>query len=224
MTVDFRAATTISLSWTSAGSVLDNYEVMWERDTSRECPGVDEDSATITGGSTSYTISRLEENSNYTITVIAISTAGSAISIPVTAMTGQAGKGLYSNMLGMISGYINFFPSAPSAPPTAVRTTGKTSSSITVQWGPVDCIQRIGDITGYSVRYGVQRSERSQTMSISGGNTTETTISGLTPSTTYSIEVAAVNSAGIGAYSSSISSFISGDDQYIWGIFYCISN
>ena len=61
-------------------------------------------------------------------------------------------------------------------------------------------------------------------MSISGGNITETTISGLTPSTTYSIEVATVNSAGIGAYSSSISSFISGDDQYILGIFNCIFN
>ena len=51
-------------------------------------------------------------------------------------------------------------------------------------------------------------------MSISGGNTTEVTISGLTPSTTYFIEVVAVNSAGIGAYSSLISSFISGNDQY----------
>ena len=39
-------------------------------------------------------------------------------------------------------------------------------------------------------------------MSVSGGNVTEATISGLTPSTTYSIEVAAVNSAGTGVYSS----------------------
>ena len=38
-------------------------------------------------------------------------------------------------------------------------------------------------------------------MSVSGGSVTEATISGLTPSTTYSIEVAAVNSVGTGAYS-----------------------
>ena len=38
-------------------------------------------------------------------------------------------------------------------------------------------------------------------MSVSGGSATEATISGLTPSTTYSIEVATVNSAGIGVYS-----------------------
>ena len=104
MTVDFRAATTISLSWTSTGSVVDSYEVMWERDTSRECPGMDEDSATITGGSTSYTISGLEEDSNYTITVAATNATGSAVSVPVTTMTGEAGEGLDSDMLGMVSG------------------------------------------------------------------------------------------------------------------------
>ena len=39
-------------------------------------------------------------------------------------------------------------------------------------------------------------------MSVSGGSVTEATISELTLSTTYSIEVAAVNSAGTGVYSS----------------------
>ena len=38
-------------------------------------------------------------------------------------------------------------------------------------------------------------------MSVSGGGATQTTIAGLIPSTTYSIEVAAVNSAGTGDYS-----------------------
>ena len=38
-------------------------------------------------------------------------------------------------------------------------------------------------------------------MSVSGGDTRQTTIPDLNPSTTYSIEVAAVNSAGIGNYS-----------------------
>ena len=92
--MDFRAATTISITWTGIGSVVDSYEVMWERDTSGECPGVDEGSATITGGSTSYTISGLEEDSSYTITVTATNAAGSAVSIPITAMTGEAGEGL----------------------------------------------------------------------------------------------------------------------------------
>ena len=86
--------TTIPLYWTSAGSQVDSYEVTWARDTSRECADVDKDSATISGSSTSHTISGLEEDSNYTITVTATNTAGSAVSIPVTAVTGEAGEGL----------------------------------------------------------------------------------------------------------------------------------
>ena len=38
-------------------------------------------------------------------------------------------------------------------------------------------------------------------MPVSGGSATEATISSLMPSTTYSIQVAAVNSAGPGSYS-----------------------
>ena len=38
-------------------------------------------------------------------------------------------------------------------------------------------------------------------MSVSGDSVTEATISSLMPSTTYSIQVAAVNSAGIGVHS-----------------------
>ena len=38
-------------------------------------------------------------------------------------------------------------------------------------------------------------------MNVSGGSVTEATISSLMSSTTYSIQVAAVNSAGIGVYS-----------------------
>ena len=49
--------------------------------------------------------------------------------------------------------------------------------------------------------YGVQGSGSTQTESVSGGATTEATISGLAASTNYSIEVAAVNSAGTGVYS-----------------------
>ena len=94
VSVGSTAATTISLSWTSAGSVVDSYEVVWERDTSGECSDEDVGSDTITDGSTSYTITGLEEDSSYTITVNATNAAGSAVSDPVTGMTGEAGEGL----------------------------------------------------------------------------------------------------------------------------------
>ena len=53
------------------------------------------------------------------------------------------------------------------------------------------------------MRYGVQGSavgDRTVQM-VSGGDTAQTTISGLSPSTNYSIEVAAVNILGTGTYS-----------------------
>ena len=93
---------------------------------------------------------------------------------------------------------------APSTAPTCVSVSEVTSTSITVQWGEVDCIHSNGDITGYTVLYAVQVNGSIQTVSVSGGGSTQTIISGLTPSTNYSIEVAAVNSVGTGVYSNVI--------------------
>ena len=101
-----------------------------------------------------------------------------------------------------------FYPPVPSAAPTSVSVSEVTSSSITVQWEAVNCIHRNGDITGYSVRYGVQ------TVNVSGGGATQTIISGLTASTEYSIQVAAVNSAGTGVYSNAIMQLTQGIVSY----------
>ena len=115
-------------------------------------------------------------------------------------------------------------PPAPSAAPTNVRMTGITSTTITLRWGKVPCIEQNGDITGYLVWY------ESQTQDVSGGSVTETTISNLTPSTTYNVRVAAVNDAGTGDYSNIISIMTSGIMyhimQYRWikHIFYLIVN
>ena len=87
--------------------------------------------------------------------------------------------------------------SAPSAPPSSVRVSVESSTAISVQWGPVEpCADQNGPITGYSVRYGTE------TMSVTGNSSGGmTTISGLTPSTTYSIQVAAENN---GPYSTAV--------------------
>ena len=96
-------------------------------------------------------------------------------------------------------------PPAPSAPPTSVRVSEVTSSSITVQWGTVDCIHRNGDITGYSVQY------ESETVSVSGDSSGGMyVISGLMPSTTYSIQVTAEISADTGPYSAAINQLTAG--------------
>ena len=84
------------------------------------------------------------------------------------------------------------------------------SSSITVQWGSVPCIHQNGAITGYSVQYGVMGSGSTQMLTVNGATVNEATISGLMSSTTYSIGVAAVNSAGAGEYSDPITAMTDG--------------
>ena len=77
-----------------------------------------------------------------------------------------------------------------------------TSSSITVQWGPVDCIHRNGDITGYSVQYGEVGNAGTVNEMVSGDFSGGMyTISGLIAATPYTVEVAAETSAGPGPYS-----------------------
>ena len=76
-----------------------------------------------------------------------------------------------------------------------------TGTSITVQWRPVDCIHHNGDLTGYILRYEAQESGDTQTHTARGE---QATILNLMSSTTYSIKVAAVNSAGIGEFSPAI--------------------
>ena len=95
MTAGTTTATTITISWISAGSEDVSYEVMWERDTSLKCTSFsDMDSITITDDSiTSYDITELEEDSTYSITVAASNSAvSSAVSNTVTAMTMEAGE------------------------------------------------------------------------------------------------------------------------------------
>ena len=91
--------------------------------------------------------------------------------------------------------------SVPSAPPTSVKVTKVTGNTITVKWKPVECSHQNGEITGYLVQYRVEPSGKELVV-----NTSEKliTLPNLMPFTTYSIEVAAVNSAGIGNFSSAV--------------------
>ena len=93
---------------------------------------------------------------------------------------------------------------APSAAPTSVSVLPNvTSSSITVQWEMVPCINRNGDIAGYLVQYEQVGSGSPHTLTVSEGGIL-TTIQSVMSSTNYSIQVAAENSAGTGPYSDRI--------------------
>ena len=80
-------ATFISLSWDSAGTRVDSYQVAWKRSTGGECSDVDEGMAIVNGSSTSFTIPTLQEDSAYTIIIEAANGAGNTVSNPVSGWT-----------------------------------------------------------------------------------------------------------------------------------------
>ena len=99
----------------------------------------------------------------------------------------------------------------PSAAPTPI-SIGSTTSRITVQWGGIDCVHHNGDLTGYIVRHGVQQSaDRTVEMATGDSSGGMYTISRLSAATEYTVEVAAVNSAGVGVYSDPIVAMTDGE-------------
>ena len=103
VTLDSTTNTTIPLTWTSPGPVVDSYVVEWA---SRECPNMDEGSTTITDGSTSYTISGLQEGSSYTVNVTATNTAGSAVSDPVSRRTQDTSECSFQTLLAEVRNFM----------------------------------------------------------------------------------------------------------------------
>ena len=95
-----------------------------------------------------------------------------------------------------------------------------TSSSITVQWGRVSCIDRNSVITGYTVRYGQTGSTTTVMESVSGTSFSDRmfTASGLIALTDYTFEVAAVSSEGTGPFSTGTVVKTSGSTFMCYGI------
>ena len=75
-------------------------------------------------------------------------------------------------------------------------------TNITIEWNEVECADRNGDITSFKVRYGPSSipSDRS-IKTISNPNSRTFSVGGREIRTSYSFEVAAVNSNGTGPYS-----------------------
>ena len=95
------------------------------------------------------TIEDLEESATYSITVRATNAVGSAVSPGANGMTSEASKISQHIVMSCVN---MLFSAVPSGSPTVVSATS-TSTTITVHWEPVDCIDRNGVITSYSVQY-----------------------------------------------------------------------
>ena len=86
-------STTIALSWTQSGSSVDSYTVSYNY-TIRRC-GSDPESGSeeiSDGNARSFTWTDLEEDSDYTITLTAISLTGQLTSNQISTTTNTAGS------------------------------------------------------------------------------------------------------------------------------------
>ena len=98
----------------------------------------------------------------------------------------------------------------PTGPPTSVSSGAITATNITVRWEQVACLDRNGEITGYTIVVTNRVNEtvparENETVYVEvGGNVRKTVVSELSPSTDYSVRVAAVNGAGVGPHSDTV--------------------
>ena len=88
------------------------------------------------------------------------------------------------------------FSSAPTDSPMPREGT-VTARSITIEWDELPCLERNGVITSYIVEARAG-GEADRTVNVNDGSAREATLSGLTPSTAYTVSLQAVNSADSG--------------------------
>ena len=99
----------------------------------------------------------------------------------------------------------------PSSSPQNVTVASVDPASLMVTWQPPPLIDQNGPLTGYAITY--QRNGYLDVMNVSVTGT-HFTISGLNPFVNYSVSVAAINTDGIGVFSTIISLLSGQDGKY----------
>ena len=88
----------------------------------------------------------------------------------------------------------------PSGAPVLLVPVIINSTAVSLSWGEVNCTERNGAITGYSVQYSIVGGIQSTIVNVTG-DVTSTVIDGLIKLLHYLVSVAAINDNGIGPYS-----------------------
>ena len=151
------------------------------------------------GNASNYTTSSLKAGTRCNINVTAVFHDGNSNTVTASTNTTSAGKATHVHCMGGIS-YCIHNSAAPAGAPVGLTNTTVNKTSITVVWDTVPCSQQNGPITGYKLFYNDTNSNN-VSVNISRNNHRLYNIQELTPSTRYTIAVAAVNDGGTGPYS-----------------------
>lgn len=170
------------------------------------CDGVPGGAVMVERATTfTHTLSNLQAYTEYSITVRARGADG--LGSPSTARTGRtAADGKLEECTDKIQGCMHvplLCTTVPGPPQMVSVINGSSSSGIAVSWREPNCSD-INDngVTGYQIRYGVlSETRRSTTPTITSGTMFTISASGLQLFTDYSIQVAAINSEGVGTFS-----------------------
>ena len=106
--------------------------------------------------------------------------------------------------------YIHVFSPVPTGAPGGLINTSLESRSLSVVWGAVHCPYQGGPVTGYRLRY----SNGTSIVNTAGEGSRRHVLDGLTPFTSYSMQVAAINDGGTGPYSPALTVETLQDGEY----------
>ena len=188
------------MNWTIPSSEDGNYVTYYIISYTPSCPELSSVNDTVSVAphqsitTYSYTLRGLYSGMNYTITVRAGNVLGGSNYSTITAKTQTiTGRFNCSNLNN------SCFDIVPTGWPTSLQVSPVDSTANRILWNEVNCSQRNGLITGYTVMI----SNSSITYNL---NSTERYIilNDLVFGTVYNISVAAVNSVGRGPFSDPI--------------------
>ena len=91
-------------------------------------------------------------------------------------------------------------------------TVSTTSRSVSVSWDAIECMEQNGVITGYEVKF--QKEEGGTDEELSTNVFENFTVDGLTPSTSYTFQVAGVNINGTGPFTNMLVITTNEDGKY----------
>ena len=98
---------------------------------------------------------------------------------------------------------IHFHIGSPSGAPLLQPPIVINSTTVIILWEEVNCTQRNGIITGYSIQYHTDKEPQQPTV-LNVSRVTNAILTELTNHYLYSVSLAAINTNGIGPYSQAL--------------------